>query len=108
MSLNKVMLIGHVGKDPDVRYLDHGVEFQLFTYREYDGVPEGTLVRDARAILPQEAVPFTRLTPGDFAVVKSKAEILGMQQNRVEIIKLLAAEQAVKNRLVRPQIGFCK
>lgn len=37
-------------------YLDHGVEFQLFTYREYDGVPEGTLVRDARAILPQEAV----------------------------------------------------
>ena len=59
-------------------------------------------------ILPQEAVPFTRLTPGDFAVVKSKAEILGMQQNRVEIIKLLAAEQAVKNRLVRPQIGFCK
>lgn len=25
MSLNKVMLIGHVGKDPDVRYLDHGV-----------------------------------------------------------------------------------
>lgn len=25
MSLNKVMLIGRVGKDPDVRYLDHGV-----------------------------------------------------------------------------------
>lgn len=25
MSLNKVMLIGNVGKDPDVRYLDRGV-----------------------------------------------------------------------------------
>lgn len=25
MSLNKVMLIGNVGKEPDVRYLDHGV-----------------------------------------------------------------------------------
>ena len=25
MSLNKVMLIGNVGKDPDVRYLDNGV-----------------------------------------------------------------------------------
>lgn len=25
MSLNKVMLIGNVGKDPDVRYLDTGV-----------------------------------------------------------------------------------
>lgn len=25
MSLNKVMLIGHVGKDPDIRYIDSGV-----------------------------------------------------------------------------------
>ncbi|HRF84960.1 MAG TPA: single-stranded DNA-binding protein [Alloprevotella sp.] len=25
MSLNKVMLIGNVGKDPDVRYIDNGV-----------------------------------------------------------------------------------
>ena len=24
MSLNKVMLIGNVGKEPDVRYLDNG------------------------------------------------------------------------------------
>lgn len=30
MSLNKVMLIGHVGKDPDVRYLDNGVAVASF------------------------------------------------------------------------------
>lgn len=25
MSLNKVMLIGNVGKDPEIRYIDNGV-----------------------------------------------------------------------------------
>ena len=30
MSLNKVQLIGNVGKDPDVRYLDNGVEVDAF------------------------------------------------------------------------------
>lgn len=25
MSLNKVMLIGNVGKEPDIRYIDNGV-----------------------------------------------------------------------------------
>lgn len=30
MSLNKVMLIGNVGKDPDVRYLDNGVAVASF------------------------------------------------------------------------------
>lgn len=37
-------------------FLDHGHSFQLFTYAHYDNVPEGTIVRDAREILPQEAV----------------------------------------------------
>jgi single stranded DNA-binding protein (ssb) len=31
MSINKVMLIGNVGKDPDVRYLDNGVAVANFT-----------------------------------------------------------------------------
>lgn len=31
MSLNKVMLIGNVGKEPDVRYLDSGVATATFT-----------------------------------------------------------------------------
>ena len=30
MSLNKVQLIGNVGKDPDVRYLDNGVAVAAF------------------------------------------------------------------------------
>ncbi len=51
MSLNKVMLIGNVGKDPDVRYLDNGVAVATFTlattergYRLQNGteVPERT------------------------------------------------------------------
>lgn len=31
MSLNKVMLIGNVGKEPDVRYLESGVATATFT-----------------------------------------------------------------------------
>lgn len=51
MSLNKVMLIGNVGKDPDVRYLDNGVAVASLTlatsergYRLQNGteVPERT------------------------------------------------------------------
>lgn len=30
MSVNKVILIGHLGKDPDVRYLDSGVAVATF------------------------------------------------------------------------------
>ena len=37
-------------------FLDHGHAFQLFTYRNYDNIPAGTLVRDARDILPEEAI----------------------------------------------------
>lgn len=32
MSLNKVQLIGNVGKDPDVRYLDNGVAVATFLW----------------------------------------------------------------------------
>lgn len=51
MSLNKVMLIGNVGRDPDVRYLDNGVAVATFPlatsergYRLQNGteVPERT------------------------------------------------------------------
>ncbi len=31
MSLNKVMLIGNVGRDPEVRYIDNGVAVATFT-----------------------------------------------------------------------------
>ena len=36
MSLNKVQLIGNVGKDPDVRYLDNGVAVAAFTLATTD------------------------------------------------------------------------
>ena len=31
MSVNKVILIGNVGKDPDVRYLDTGIAVATFS-----------------------------------------------------------------------------
>jgi single-strand binding protein len=36
MSVNKVILIGNVGKDPDVRYLDSGVAVANFTLATSD------------------------------------------------------------------------
>lgn len=36
MSLNKVQLIGNVGKDPDVRYLDNGVAVATFSLATTD------------------------------------------------------------------------
>ena len=36
MSLNKVQLIGNVGKDPEVRYLDNGVAVATFTLATTD------------------------------------------------------------------------
>ncbi len=49
MSLNKVMLIGNVGKDPDVRYLDTGIAVATFplatTERGYK-LQNGTSVPD--------------------------------------------------------------
>ncbi|MBU3854778.1 MAG: single-stranded DNA-binding protein [Candidatus Paraprevotella stercoravium] len=49
MSLNKVMLIGNVGKDPDVRYLDNGVavaSFPLATTERGYRLQNGTEVPD--------------------------------------------------------------
>jgi len=47
MSLNKVMLIGNVGKEPEVRYVEEGVATAVFslatTTRGYT-LPNGTVV----------------------------------------------------------------
>ena len=32
MSLNKLMLIGHVGKDPDIRILEAGSKVATFSF----------------------------------------------------------------------------
>lgn len=37
-------------------FLDHGISFRLFTYQSYDHIPEGTILCDARSILPEEMV----------------------------------------------------
>ncbi len=37
-------------------FLDHGHRFQLFTYKSFDNIPEGTIIRDANDILPQELI----------------------------------------------------
>ena len=49
MSVNKVILIGNVGKDPDVRYLDSGVAvatFSLATTERGYTLQNGTQVSD--------------------------------------------------------------
>ena len=49
MSLNKVQLIGNVGKDPEVRYLDQGVAVATFTLATTDRgytLANGTQVPD--------------------------------------------------------------
>ena len=49
MSVNKVILIGNVGKDPDVRYLDSGVAvatFSLATTERGYTLQNGTRVPD--------------------------------------------------------------
>ena len=47
MSLNKVMLIGNVGKDPDIRYIDNGVctaQIRLATSTPGYSLPNGMTV----------------------------------------------------------------
>ena len=47
MSLNKVLLIGNVGKDPDVRYFDSGagvVSFPLATSERGYTLSNGTVI----------------------------------------------------------------
>ena len=45
MSVNKAILLGHLGKDPDVRYLEGGVavgQFSLATTKRAQTLPNGT------------------------------------------------------------------
>ena len=47
MSVNKVILVGHVGKDPEVRYLDKDVavaNFTLATTERGRTLPNGTQI----------------------------------------------------------------
>lgn len=47
MSVNKAILLGHLGKDPDVRYLEGGVavgRFSLATTKRAQTLPNGTQI----------------------------------------------------------------
>jgi hypothetical protein len=47
------------------------------------------------------------LTPGDFVVVKEKAEIMGYMDNKDELIKMLEMEQRQKTPAIATKhIGF--
>ena len=49
----------------------------------------------------------TCLAPGDFVVVKKKAEILGCLDNQEELIRMLSEEMSVKKEITKPfKIGF--
>lgn len=46
------------------------------------------------------------LAPGDFVVVKKKADILGCLDDRTELINMLKSEMDVKNEPPGSKIGF--
>ncbi|MBR5154407.1 MAG: ATP-binding protein [Alphaproteobacteria bacterium] len=48
----------------------------------------------------------SKLTPGDFKVVKDKAEILGFMDNKEELINMLELEMSSKDVLLHRKIGF--
>ena len=53
MSVNKAILLGHLGKDPDVRYLEGGVavgQFSLATTKRAQTLPNGTQIPERRGI----------------------------------------------------------
>lgn len=54
----------------------------------------------------EDLTHISSLTPGDFVVVKQKAEIMGYMENKEELIKMLELEQKQKAP-VSHRIGFC-
>ncbi|MBR2504673.1 MAG: ATP-binding protein, partial [Elusimicrobiaceae bacterium] len=55
----------------------------------------------------QDVASLATLTPGDFALVKNKAEILGVLKQPEKLKELLQTEQKVKMQHTTSQIGFC-
>lgn len=58
-------------------------------------------------ISPEQVGHLTALTPGDFELVKNKAEILDNIKEASAIIKLLEEEQRLKQQNTTSKIGFC-
>ena len=54
----------------------------------------------------KEEANLTQLTPGDFALIKNKAEILGKGKDIAALKALLETEQQLKQKRGGPTIGF--
>ena len=54
----------------------------------------------------KEVAVLTKLTPGDFALIKNKAEILGKGKDIAALKALLETEQQLKQKQGSPAIGF--
>lgn len=44
-------------------YLSHGIPFRLFTYRNYENIPEGTMVQNASEVIPRTGFPARQRQP---------------------------------------------
>ncbi|MBR3899419.1 MAG: ATP-binding protein, partial [Elusimicrobiaceae bacterium] len=59
------------------------------------------------SVQPQWVEGLGSLTPGDFALVKNKAEILGALKDPEKLKQMLTDEQKLKETRGNSQIGFC-
>ncbi len=87
MSLNKVQLIGNVGKDPDVRYLDNGVAVATSlgydrpllihwrTVHKFRSVQNGTILSCGVALPKQQKNMFIKVTN---CILKEKSVLVLM------------------------------
>ena len=73
---------------------------QMRINSDVKNLPEGALPH-----LSSRAAMLDALTPGDYAVVRNRAKLLGELGNGAELKKMLEAEVAVKPH-ARKQIGF--
>ena len=92
MSLNKVQLIGNVGKDPDVRYLDNGVAGQHSpwlrqtvlihwrTVHKFRSVQNGTILSCGVVLPKQQKNMFIKVTN---CILKEKS-VLVLMMTRTE------------------------
>ena len=91
-----------------MEFLDEAC-LRRFTFKvAYDYLTPQQSALAFKHFFDMEDVPLERLdrlAPGDFVVVKQKATILGLAQNREELLKMLENER--KNRIpVKRKIGF--
>jgi len=94
-----------------IKYLDQAA-MRRFTFKshfDYLGKEEVRLAFKhffKLSLEPEWANKLRLVTPGDFAVVKKKAEFWGLEGNIYRLIELLQQEVNVKNEKIKVTIGF--